>query len=41
MWLGLGIERVAIAFLSRRGWLFPVLIPLWHMVRPLLKRSSI
>lgn len=40
VWLGLGIERVAIAFLSRRGWLFPVFMPLWRMVRPLVKRSS-
>jgi signal peptidase I len=40
MWLGLGIERIAIAFLSRHGWFFPVLIPLWRMVRPLVKRFS-
>jgi len=36
--LGLGIERVVIAFLSRRGWLFPVIIPIWRIVRPLAKR---
>ncbi len=27
MWLGLGFERAAIAFLSRRGWLIPLLAP--------------
>ena len=36
--LGLGMERVVIAFLSRRGWLFPVLVRIWRIVRPLAKR---
>ena len=40
VWLGMGIERVAIAFLSKRGWLFPVFLPLWRMVRPLVRRFS-
>lgn len=40
VWLGLGVERIVIAFLSRRGWLFPALMPLWRMVRPLVRRFS-
>lgn len=36
--LGLGVERIAIAFLSRRGWLLPVVVPLWRMLRPFARR---
>ena len=38
VWLGMGIERIIIAFLSRRGWLMPVVWSVWHIVRPLAKR---
>ena len=37
--LGLGIERFLIAFLVRRGWLLPLMIPLWRTLRPFLRRS--
>jgi len=37
--LGLGIERVAIAFLSRRGWLIPAVWATWCVVRPVIKRK--
>lgn len=36
--LGLGIERAAIAFLSRRGWLIPVIGATWRVMRPVAKR---
>ncbi len=36
--LGLGIERVVIAFLSRRGWLIPVIGATWRVIRPVAKR---
>lgn len=36
--LGLGIERVAIAFLSRRGWLIPAIGATWRVMRPVAKR---
>ena len=35
--LGLGPERWLIAFLTRRGLLFPLLTPIWKVVRPLVK----
>jgi len=35
--LGLGMERIVIAFLSRRGWLTPVLWVGWRVVRPFAK----
>ena len=34
IFFGLGPERFLIAFLTRRGLLFPLLYPLWRMVRP-------
>jgi len=37
--VGLGIERVAIAFLSRRGWLIPAVWTTWRVVRPVIKRK--
>jgi len=36
--LGLGIERVAIAFLSRRGWLIPVIGATWRVMRPVARK---
>jgi hypothetical protein len=36
--LGLGIERVVIAFLSRRGWLMPLLVPVQRIFHFLFKR---
>ncbi len=36
--LGLGLERVIIAFLSRRGWLIPLIGPLWSIIGPIVKR---
>lgn len=33
VWRGLGIERVAIALLSRRGWLIPVIGAAWRVMR--------
>jgi len=38
--LGLGPEKALIALLSSRGILLPVLLPLWKVIRPFLKRSS-
>jgi len=40
VFLGLGPERFLIAFLGRRGLLFPLLIPLWKIVRPFVRRSA-
>jgi len=36
--LGMGMERAVIAWLSRRGWLRPVVWSVWRMARPLAKR---
>jgi hypothetical protein len=38
--LGLGPEKVLIALLSRRRLLLPVLLPLWRIIRPILRRFS-
>jgi len=38
--LGSGIERVAVAFLSRRGWLTPIVRTAWRFARPFVKRTS-
>jgi len=40
VFLGLGPERFLIAFLGWRGLLFPLLLPLWKVVRPFLRRSA-
>jgi len=40
VFLGLGPERFLIAFLGWRGLLFPLLFPLWKVVRPFLRRSA-
>lgn len=34
VWLGLGIERIVIAFLSRRGWLTPLVWTVWRFIKP-------
>ena len=38
VYLGLGPERIVIAFLTRRRLLFPLLFPVWKMIRPVVKR---
>jgi signal peptidase I len=38
--LGLGIERAVIAFLSRRGWLVPMIVSTWWIFRPILKKFN-
>ena len=40
VFLGLGPERFLIAFLGRRGILFPLLFPLWRIVRPFMRRPA-
>ena len=40
VFLGLGPERFLIAFLGRRGLLFPILLPLWRILRPFMRRSA-
>jgi len=36
--LGLGMERIVIAFLSRRNWLTPLLRTVWRVVKPVAGR---
>ena len=36
--LGMGIDRIVIAFLSRRGWLTPVVWSVWRVVKPIAGR---
>lgn len=38
--LGLGPERLLIAFLTRRGLLLPFLRPVWKLVRPIVRRPA-
>ena len=38
--LGLGPERLLIAFLTRRRLLRPLLLPLWRLMRPLSRRGG-
>lgn len=40
VFLGLGPERFLIAFLGRRGLLFPLFLPLWKIVRPFTRRAA-
>jgi len=40
VFLGLGPERFLIAFLGRRGLLFPLFLPLWRIVRPFVRRPE-
>jgi signal peptidase I len=35
---GIGPERILIALFSRRGVLFPLLLPVWKLVRPIMRR---
>ena len=37
VYLGLGPERYLIAFLTRRGLLWPLLLPVWRLVRPVVR----
>jgi len=39
VFLGLGPERLVIAFLGRRGLLLPLLLPVWKLLRAIVKRS--
>ena len=36
--LGLGPERVIIAFLTRKGFIFNLLLPIWRLIRPIARR---
>jgi hypothetical protein len=36
VWIGLGPERFLIAWLNRRGILFPLMHPIWKMIGPLI-----
>lgn len=38
VFLGLGPERFLIAFLTRRGLLLPLLLPVWRLLRPIIRR---
>jgi hypothetical protein len=38
VWLGLGMERIVIAWLSRRGWLTPLVWSVWRMAKPLARK---
>jgi signal peptidase I len=40
VFIGLGPERFLIAFLTRRGLLFPMLLPAWRIFRPILRRFA-
>ena len=41
VFLGLGPERLLIAFLNRRNLLLPLLSPAWRIVRPIVRRLSL
>ncbi len=41
VFLGLGPERFLIAFLGRRGLLLPLLLPVWKVIRAMIKRSAV
>jgi hypothetical protein len=40
VFLGLGPERYLIALLGRKSFLFPLLFPVWRVVRPIIKRTA-
>jgi signal peptidase I len=40
VFLCLGPERYLVALLGRRGLLFPLLLPVWRVVRPIFKRTA-
>jgi hypothetical protein len=39
VFIGLGPERILIAFLTRKRLLFPLLLPVWRLVQPIIRRS--
>jgi signal peptidase I len=39
VFLGLGPERILIAFLGRRGLLLPLILPVWKVFRTIVKRA--
>jgi signal peptidase len=39
VFLGLGLERFLIAFLGGRGLLLPLILPMWKLLRIIVKRS--
>ena len=39
VFFGLGPERFLIAFLNRRGLLFPLFYPIWQIMRPIVRRT--
>ena len=40
VFLGLGPERFLVAFLGGRGLLWPLVLPLWKVIRPFLRRQT-
>jgi signal peptidase I len=40
VFLGLGPERFLIAFLGSRGLLLPLILPVWKVIRAMIKRSA-
>jgi signal peptidase I len=40
VFFGLGPERFLIAFLGRRGLLLSLILPVWKVIRPIIKRST-
>ena len=40
VFLGLGPERFVIAFLGCRGLLLPLILPVWKVIRAMIKRSA-
>jgi signal peptidase I len=40
VFLGLGPERFLIAFLGHRGLLLPLILPVWKVIRAMIKRSA-
>jgi hypothetical protein len=40
VFFGLGQERFLIAFLGRRGLLLSLILPVWKVIRPIIRRST-
>jgi signal peptidase I len=40
VFLGLGPERFVISYLGRRGLLFPLLLPVWKVMRAMIRRPA-
>jgi hypothetical protein len=38
--LGLGAERIVISWLSRRGWLAPLMWTIWRFIEPIARRTG-